>query len=219
MTGPPNPIYVYHIVHTDRLHSIVNDGFLWSDEKVRIRNSSGTTVGMKNIKDRRLITHLDSHPGLAVGACVPFYFCPRSVMLYLLHRGNHAEITFQGGQAPIVHLVFDMNECISWANEHSLRWAFTLSNASSSYFEDRSQIANLHEINWQAITARKWSGNGVSRSIKEGKQAEFLVENRLPWELVKEIGVLNNAKGYEVARMLAPHHHKPTVKIMPEWYY
>ncbi len=44
------------------------------------------------------------HPGTKVGEYVPFYFCPRSVMLYILYMGNHPELGYRGGQAPIVHL-------------------------------------------------------------------------------------------------------------------
>ena len=54
-------------------------------------------------------------PGLNVGDCVPFYFCPRSVMLYLIHRANHPELDYRGGQGPIVHLEADLHEAANWA--------------------------------------------------------------------------------------------------------
>jgi ssDNA thymidine ADP-ribosyltransferase, DarT len=28
-----------------------------------------------------------------VGEYVPFYFCPRSITLFLLHKGNHVDLT------------------------------------------------------------------------------------------------------------------------------
>lgn len=88
MPVPERP-KLYHIVHFDRLASIVADGCLWCDAEVEQRDSQGTTIGIPHIKQRRLTElPLASHPGLYVGACVPFYFCPRSVMLYLLHKGN-----------------------------------------------------------------------------------------------------------------------------------
>jgi len=43
-----------------------------------------------------------------VGQYVPFYFCPRSVMLYVLHRGNHPSLEYRGGQTPLVHLEADL---------------------------------------------------------------------------------------------------------------
>ena len=92
---------IYHIVHVDRLPSIITDGSLWSDAKVTRHSPSGTTIGMQKIKQRRLtVNKLDSHPDLFVGDCVPFYFCPRSIMLYLLHKANDPELIYRGGQAP-----------------------------------------------------------------------------------------------------------------------
>lgn len=49
---------------------------------------------------KRLLTELTlgSHPDLHVGDCVPFYFYPRPVILYLFHKGNHPDLEYQGGQ-------------------------------------------------------------------------------------------------------------------------
>ena len=80
MLVPPQP-KIYHIVHLDRLKSIIADNYLWCDAEILKRQLPGTTIGMNNIKQRRLTTHLRSHSDLCVGDCVPFYFCPRSVML------------------------------------------------------------------------------------------------------------------------------------------
>jgi len=43
-----------------------------------------------------------------VGDCVPFYFCPRSVMLYLIYQGNHPDLQYHGGQDLVLHLEADL---------------------------------------------------------------------------------------------------------------
>ena len=93
----PTEPKIYHIVHVDRLPSIISDGCLWSDAEARKRRIGGTTIGMGNIKQRRINIQLTSHSGLRVGDCVPFYFCPRSVMLYVIHMSNHPELVYRGG--------------------------------------------------------------------------------------------------------------------------
>ena len=170
---PPAHPKIYHIVHVDKLSSIAADGFIWSDAVMASQPGSGTVIGMNTIKARRLneLT-LASHAGLHVGECAPFYFCPRSVMLYLIHRRN-PELSYLGGQGPIVHLVADLHEAVNWAAQNGRRWAFTLSNAGSYYFEDRADLDQLHEINWNAVNTNQWSGSPT----KEQKQAEFLVEH------------------------------------------
>lgn len=121
------------------------------------RPPRGTTIGMSDIKQRRLeeLT-LGSHPDLHVGDCVPFYFCPRSVMLYLIHQGNHPDLAYRSGQGPIIHLESDLHTVVAWANQHHRRWAFTLSNAGSRFFEDRCDLAQLTEIDWDAVHATDW---------------------------------------------------------------
>lgn len=213
MARPRHP-KLYHIAHVDRLPSMVADGCLWCDAEVARRTPPGTIIGMNGIKQRRLIElTLTSHPSLHVGDCVPFYFCPRSVMLYLLYQGNHPELSYRGGQAPIIHLEADLLTVVEWANENEQRWAFTLSNAGSRFFEDRSDLTQLDEIDWDAVQARNW------RDCKEGKQAEFLLEHSFPWHLVERIGVYSEAQYRHVVNALADAEHRPTVEVRNEWYY
>ncbi len=217
----PVPAYpkIYHIVHVDNLASIVGDKRLWCDAEMIQKQGTRTTIGMGSIKQRRLGLPIDCRPGLRVGDCVPFYFCQRSIMLFLIHCANHEELTYKGGQGPIVHLEFDMSEVVLWADEKKRRWAFTLSNAGAYYFEDRCDLKQLSEINWDAVSTNRWSGNGVSRSVKEGKQAEFLVERSVPWRLVRRIGVLNQGVAQQVAQAMHGVAHRPKLEIKSDWYY
>ena len=212
MPMPAQP-KIYHICHVDRLPSVVTSGGLLSDAAIQQHDFPGTVIGMNNIKQRRLneLT-LASHPGLHVGACVPFYFCPRSVMLYLIYRQN-PELTYRGGQGDIIHLEADLQATVAWANAQPRRWAFTLSNAGSRYFEDRADLARLTEINWDAVQANNW------QQCKEAKQAEFLLENSFPWHLVERIGVSSRVVYGDVVNALPANGHRPTVDIRPDWYY
>ena len=210
---PPAEPKIYHIVHVDRLASIVADGCLWSDAELHCRERPGTTIGMSAIKERRLTNPVKCRPGLNVGDCVPFYFSPRSVMLYLIHMANHSELDYRGGQGPIVHLAANLHEAVDWANRSERRWAFTLSNAGSRYFQDRCDPAQLGELDWAAIRARDW------RACKEGKQAEFLMEQSFPWTLVRRVGVSSPAIHGETQDTLRLAEHRPAVELRPEWYY
>ncbi len=218
MPVPAQP-KIYHILHVDRLASVLAVGGLWSDAMVQKHALPGTTIGMSSIKHRRLLTSLTSHPSLKVGQCVPFYFCPRSIMLYLIYQSNHPELAYSGGQGPIIHLECDFHTSIVWAQAQERRWAITLSNAGSFFFEDRASVAQLGEINWDAVAARKWSGPGVSSSVKEGKQAEFLLEESFPWALVERVGVQSQAVYQQVSGLIAGIAHRPKLAILPEWYY
>jgi len=213
MTKIPERPKICHIIHHDKLPSVLKDGFLYSDKIITAANPNGTMIGLSNIKRRRLEEcELSSYPGLFVGECVPFYFCPRSVMLYLIHMRNQ-ELEYQGGQSPIIHLVADLKDTVKWAEQHNQRWVFTSSNAGSLYFEDFCDLSQLNEIDWEAVQSHSW------QKQRESKQAEFLIETCFPWELVEQIGVISTQYDKIVNSQLAATAHKPKINVRPKWYY
>jgi len=209
----PDPCWIFHIVHVDRLPSIIENDGLCCDADVINRQLPGTCIGLSAIKRRRLHElRLSSYTDLYVGDCVPFYFCPRSVMLYLIHKRN-PELTYQGGQESIVHLVANLSDTLKWAEQQNRRWAFTTSNAGSRYFEDYADAAAFGKIDWDAVKATSWA------ECKEAKQAEFLLERHFPWHLIKRIGIHSTSIEKQVLRALQGSGHSPELKIVPEWYY
>lgn len=215
MTKPPGHPKIYHITHVDNLASILAAGGLWSDEAMLTRGGPTASIGMGSIKKRRLELPVKCHEGDTVGGYVPFYFCPRSVMLYLIYAGNHAELAYRGGQGPILHLEADFTEATEWARTERRPWAFTLSNAGAAYTEFRKDVKQLEEINWKAVRATDWR----DPDIKDGKQAELLIREFFPWDLVRRIGVHSQAVRSRVVRDLAGAPYRPPVEVLPDWYY
>ena len=214
MGSPPEHPKIYHITHVDNLATIIRDGCLRADREM-IRRRDHVVVGMQSIKARRLGLPVRCHPGDFVADYVPFYFCPRSVMLYILYRANHPEITYRGGQGPIVHLEADLREVVAWAEDNDQRWAFSLSNAGANYTEWRADMEGLGDLDWSAIAAVDWRDSDV----REGKQAEFLVHGTFPFHLIRRIGVITGTVGERVEGSLTGLHARPAVTAMPSWYY
>mgnify|MGYP000704285926 CR=1 FL=1 len=214
MTVPANP-KLYHILHHDRLPEIIRHGFLFSDAEVRRVALPGTSIGYENIKQRRLTNLLESHDGLAVGSCVPFYLCPRSIMLFVVHKRN-AGLGYAGGQAPIITLEFDLHAVRADAEANNRRWAFTTSGAGAYAFADYADINDLEKIRWDLLGEKYW---GANADAKTAKQSEFLVEQAVPWSCVSRIGVFDNTVGAEVTRVIAGAAHRPIVQVIRAWYY
>jgi hypothetical protein len=213
MPVPARP-KIYHIVHVDNLASIVGDGCLWSDA-VMAQRQGGTVIGIGGIKQRRLGLPVTCHDGITVGACVPFYFCSRSIMLFVISRANHPELAYRGGQEPIVHLEADLHQVVQWAETNGRRWAFSLSNAGAVYAQFRGRLDQLGEINWDAVAATDFR----AADIKEAKQAEFLIERSFPWHLVERIGISSARIVPRVTSALHGATHRPRLQIRPDWYY
>lgn len=215
MNAVPARPRLYHITHVDNLPSILADGGLWSDAVLAARGGPAAGIGMGGIKRRRLGLPVKCHPGDLVGDYVPFYFCPRSIMLFLIHRANHPELTYRGGQEPILHLEADLDTTVSWAEGEGRRWAFSLSNAGAVYAEFRNRKDQLGEVDWAAVAATDFR----DARVKEGKQAEFLVHEFFPWHLVERIGVQSASIQNRVVQTVTGAANRPVVEVVPAWYF
>jgi hypothetical protein len=206
---------IYHITHINNLEGILSDKVIWSDAKRLKLGLDCEIVGMSKIKKRRLEElEVKCHPGTKVGEYVPFYFCPRSIMLYILYMGNHPDISYREGQGPIVHLQADLMASIQWAEKHKVRWAFSDRNAGERIANFYNDVNKFNRVNWPAAAATDWRDT----IIQEGKQAEFLVYKSFPWELVEKIGVHNNIVQQNVIEKLTGK-NQSLVSIEPSWYY
>jgi hypothetical protein len=206
---------IYHITPLENLHTIIQTGWLFSDAQMIARGIRNTNIGMSEIKLRRLELPVGGLDNVCVGDCVPFYFCPRSIMLFILHCRNHPSLTYRGGQENIVHLEADLLEVVEYAKQHRQPWAFSLSNAGAVYTEFRTDLEQLSEINRQAVTATDFR----SGEMKEGKQAEFLLHGAFPWSLVRRIGVKSDTIKTQVQTLLESAPHQPLLEWKPNWYY
>lgn len=212
---PPADAKIYHIVHVDRLSSIIHAGGLHCDSHMQGNQHPGTTIGMPELKATRLRRLVDAVPHTRVGDYVPFYFCSRSVMLYVIYMRNHPGLRYTGGQGPIVHLECDLGTVLDWADQNEIPWAISLGNASATYAEFRASRHEMNEIKWNLIHQRDFR----DPEVKEAKQSELLIHRFFPWQLVERIGTCSDAVAAQAAQAIQRCNHRPTVQRMRDWYY
>ena len=120
----PAQVLIYHITDVENLPNILRDGGLHSDAVMAQRNS--TVIGYAHIKERRLreirVSCCDNR---FVGEFVPFYFCPRSPMLFTINQGKTGRPA--GCQTTIIHLVSSVATAISLGRA----WAISDGNAGA----------------------------------------------------------------------------------------
>lgn len=197
---------IYHITHVNNLAGIVRDGGLYSDSERISRNVASTNIGHLHIKQRRLSRAVTTRWGGNLGDYVPFNFCPRSVMLYVVFRGHQ---DYSGGQEDIVHLV----SRISVATNLGRAWAFTDRHAELGHALHFDDLAKLSEVPWHTMNEKYWT------EVKEERQAEFLVYGLFPWTAITEIGVMTQNTESRVFQALARCNYRPLVRRTPDWYY
>ncbi|WP_370317184.1 DUF4433 domain-containing protein [Pseudoalteromonas sp.] len=200
-------VKVSHITHIDNLASILGQGCLWSDAKRIELGLVNQNIGYNHIKQRRLVRPVKVAAGGTIGQYVPFNFCPRSVMLYVIHCGHD---DFDGGQDKVLHLISDI-ETVRLGNQHCF---FTDIHADLDYAEQIDDFKRINELDInRIINERYW------QDFKEEKQAEFLAFESVEWAAIRKIGVKSQVVADEVNVLLQNARHKPEVLVMPQWYY
>lgn len=198
----------YHITDIANLRGIIQGG-LQSD--ALMRGAGYTHIGYDHIKERRLTSiRVTSVPGLPfVGQFVPFYYCPRSVMLFVVNQGNTGHPV--GCQSTIVHLVFRVTDLSVLGPP----WAISDGNAGAYSALFYSELSALGQLDWAAIRATSWKG------LSHQKQAEFLVMDRVPWESVVYIGCYDQAAVDSALKEIraSGSAHVPCIGVKREWYY
>ena len=118
---------LYHITHIDNLPRIIAEGGLLCD---RLRVQTDVTIkgiAYQHIKDRRAKRIVPIAAQGTLADYVPFYFAPRSPMLFTIHKGK--VIGYTEGQKPVIYLVSSVDKVLELNNRWALqmamrRWSF-----------------------------------------------------------------------------------------------
>ena len=130
--------YLYHITDISNLPSILTNGGLLSD--CALADVAHQVIGYPNIKQRRMTQYrVPCCENRYVGEFVPFYFCPRSPMLYTVNRGNTGRPP--GCQTSVVHLVTN----VAMAVNQGRPIAISDGNAGAGYATFRNDLAALDD--------------------------------------------------------------------------
>ena len=204
---------IYHITHIRNLPNIIKDGGLWCDRVVSQRNLAHVSIAHQHIKDRRAQKTVPVPPDGMVSDYVPFYFAPRSPMLFSISKGNVAG--YQGGQSEVLHLVSSAEAVL-----HSgLSFVFTDGHAEMDFSNFYGDLHDLDKIDWQIMQSRYWNDTNQYGDRKRRRQAEFLVHEFFPFSLFEKIGAINQTTAKQTAVLLGEIQSRPIVQVQPAWYY
>jgi hypothetical protein len=200
---------IYHITHVDNLPGIIKGGGLYCDRDAQ--KITFVNIAHQNIKGRRLTKKVPVGPKGVIADYVPFYFAPRSPMLFVINKGGVAGYT--AGQQPIIYLC-STTEAVDAAG---LSWVFTEGQAVMNYTDFFDNFKDLNQIDWNIMKEKYWRDTDEDGDRCRRRQAEFLVHNFFPWRLVAHIGVCDSATAEKLSRILGG--KAPAFSIQPGWYY
>jgi hypothetical protein len=201
--------YIYHISHVRNLPRIIAEGGLHCDRKAQ--NVKTVNIGHMHIKERRLDRKVPIGSKGTVGDYVPFYFATRSPMLFAISRG--AVEGYTEGQRPVIYL----RSSVEAVNATGRGWVFTEGHADMAFTDFFDDLKDLDKIDWPLMAATYWNDTDEDPDRKRRRQAEFLVHEFFPWELVSYIGVYDLSVAKIVGEIIKG--GSPEIGIQRGWYY
>ena len=209
----PNPVPIVHLTHVDNLSSILGEGGVLSYHEMDRRGIGHHNIAYVHIQARRESTIVFGAKGGCLHDYVPFHFGPKPPMLLTISSGNvpnHTE-----GQPPLVYLV-STAQAVEAAG---LPFAFTDGHATMAITEFFDDLDRLDQIDWPVIHGKWWNDTPEHPDRKRRRQAEFLVHQKFPIELIQEIVVLNAGTQAKVLEILSGSGLEVPVQVRSNWYY
>lgn len=206
MRVPSDPA-IYHITHIRNLAGIVAAGRVFSLAACDEGAATPLNIGYSHIKLRRRTRPVPCAVGGCLGDYVPFNFCNRSVMLYVVSRGHTG---YGGGEREIVHLCSTVRTAIAGGQP----WAFTDRHAEVAHALYYDDLAALGEVDWPVMGVRFWNEPQVKA---EKRQAEFLAHQYFDWRGILHIGCFDQEIVERVRAIVGP--DGPSVSVRRDWYY
>jgi hypothetical protein len=200
-----------HFTHVDNLPGIRKDGGLLADCVLRTNSTAVRECGDVDIKDSRRKTPVRVAPRGVVGDYVPFYFAPRSPMLYKIWKGGVP--TYQEGQEPLVYLV----SSLAAIDKFRLPWIGSDGNIAASVSEHTNEWSRLEEIvDWQIMGERIWKNTEEDGDRMRRRMAELLVNKSFPSQGIEYVV----AKSQAVADQAKFHvRDAMPIHVRSNWYY
>lgn len=180
-----NEVHIFRFIHIDNLEFDLLRG-LFAKNHVNNLNSPRKLIANEDIIQRRDKAIVKCFPDTVVNDYVPFYFSVRTPMLYNIKTGWGVP---KQKQEDIVYLVCQLNELAT----ADFQWCFTNGNAANEITRFYNNVEKLNKIDWQSINSTDFSDNNSDGDLdrKRKKQAEFLVKDHVPAQLIKYLIVYN----------------------------
>lgn len=179
MSLTPEKALIFRIVHRNNLPWILKNG-------LHCRNSKAFDPNYINIGNVELIGRRNSHPvpcppGGTLSDYVPFYFTPRSPMLYNIKTG-WGDIPKRQNEE-IVILVSSLNIL----EKRAIKFTFTDRHAYLRAARFFSNLSDLSEVDWSILQGSDFKRDPEDPGKFERYQAEALVYKALPCDGLRGI--------------------------------
>ena len=221
----PQPTRLFHITALANLQGICATGALVSKNVGTMAGISYQNIAHAGAQGARAQRSVPNPPGGFLHDFVPFYFAPRSPMLYAINGGRVDGCQWR--QQDIVYF----ETTVQAVTQASTEFVFFDRNATLNISTGYTDLSKMDEaIAWDIFTeapqldgfCQYWQSKpAILRYADrmERRQAEFLVKNCVALTCVTRLGVIDMDHQSEVRAILKNSGVLLPVDIMREWYF
>lgn len=202
-------VLLYHITHIDNLRSIFQNGGLLAQATVQKEVQTYIDVANSDIQSRRSRTRIPIATGGNLHDYVPFYFAPRSPMLY--------SVCHQGGIDQEKMIYFMTNT--EMIEQIGLPFVFTDAHAIMMFTNFYDDLAELERVDWDIMKATIWTDDIDHPNRKSKRQAEFLVHDKVPLEACIGFATMNAKMQQELQTILDEFNSKIPIGVRRQFYF
>lgn len=205
------PTKIYRLTHYSNLEFALLNGLYCTNSENCDPNYSN--IGHRNLINRRGSRIVPIPPGGVLNDYIPFYFAPRSPMLYSIHTGFVQG--FDGSQREIIYCVSSVQSIRNskipfvFTDGHAYEWI------SNFYNKER----DLEYIDWSIMSERYWHNTPEDNDRKRRRMAEFLVYQFVPITCILGIVVFDDRMEKTVNKIQHKCNTNIKTSINPDWYY
>jgi hypothetical protein len=206
--------YCYRITHIQNLPLILENGIV--NKNHRDADGNYIEIGNPEIIDVRSTTPVRIDGYGMIGDYVPFYFTPKSMMLFNIITGYRAPVVPKRRQNEILVI-----RCLITDLTKLTKWFFTdgQANIKDGSVKHYNNLSYLHEIDWESIQQSNFSKNDGDYDRPRRYQAEFLVNSKVPLKFIESLNVYNQNAADYVNEVLNENNINLAVNIQPQYFF
>ena len=199
--------FAFRLVHINNIPHILKNGIVKSDSPNA--NPNYVPIGDQLVIEKRKNRRLSSSSWQNIGDFIPFYFGPRSPMLYVIQHGYNGVRRIEAED--IVYCVIRLDDIIKeridcyFTDGHVLNslTQVIIKERIDCYFTDGHVLNSLTQVfpaeslnriesyvKYSDVYAHRWDDE-EDLDLKRRKEAELLLKNDLPVQYIKGFVVYN----------------------------
>lgn len=202
--------FCYRIIHINNLPLLLQNGIV--NKHHPDASSDYIEIGNPEIIDVRSTSPVKIENYGMIGDYVPFYFTPKSIMLYNIITGYRHPIVQKRNRSEILVI-----RCLIEHLSELPKWFFTDGQGNDMASSHYNNLSDLEQIDWSCIQQSNFSKSDGDYDRPRRYQAEFLVHGAVPLEKIESLNVFDQSSADFVNKLLTEKNINLAVNILTQY--